>query len=128
MRIKQFLLQCDANLFQSKPYESREDHIARVDSCFHSWVTEWNESLGEPTILATSFLKYTESYRCCVSGVKNGNSWLMEVECSKWLAAYKLTGKTNYVNEGSSGEVGVLIGTLYGGYLSPDDLELRRQN
>ena len=31
---------------------------------------------------------------------ENGNSWLMEVEGCKWLGAYKLTGKTNYVNEG----------------------------
>ena len=75
---------------------------------------------SEPTIASNLFMKYMESYRRCVHGVKVGNAWLLEVECCEWLKAYVLGGKSNYVTEGCH-----RIDTLYGGNLTPDELEWR---
>ena len=68
-------------------------------------------------------MKYMESYCRCVGAVKRWDTWLLEIEGSKWLGAFKLTGKTNYVAEGCH-----RIDTLYGGGLTPDELEWRRVN
>ena len=47
----------------------------------------------------------------------------MEIKGCKWLGAYKLVGKKNYVVEGCW-----RIDSLYGGSLTPDELEWRRRN
>ena len=59
-------------------------------------------------------MKYVDSYRQCVFGVKNGNSWLLEIEGCLWLGGYKLVGNPNYVGEGCW-----RIDTIYGGSLTP---------
>ena len=112
-----------SDIFSPKEGEHKSDFLLRVGVSYQKWCDEWNEGLDEPSIVSNLFMKYMESYRRCVGAVKRWNTWLLEIEGSKWLGAFKLTGKTNYVTEGCH-----RIDTLYGGALTPDELEWRRVN
>ena len=68
-------------------------------------------------------MKYMTSYRRCINGVKNGNTWLMEIECVLWLRDFKIAGKTNYVNETLH-----RIDTLYGDKMESEELEWKQRN
>ena len=94
----------------------------RLCSAYRDWCEEWNEGLDEPSIASNLFMKYMESNRRCVLGVKRWNSWLLEVEGRDWMGAYSLSGKTNHVTEGCH-KMDVMYGEL-----PPHELEWRRAN
>ena len=123
VRFETYLEQRDESIITPLITESRADHLMRMDADFTAWCDEFNEGLDEPTIAANLFIKYVESYRRCYNGAKNGNTWLMDIEGYHWLGGYKITGKTNYVTETCH-----RMDVLFGGGLTPDELEWRRLN
>ena len=123
VRMKQYLTQCAVNKLARNRGESNPAYLMRVNSDYQLWCGEFDEGLDEPSIASNRFIKYVESYKRCVDGVRKWNTWLLEVEAIDWMGAYHLSGKKNYVNEGCH-----RIDTLYGGRLTEDELEWRRVN
>jgi hypothetical protein len=97
--------------------------LLRFDEAFSEYCNKWESSMDVPSRLCNNLLKLLEAYFRCVHSVKRQNFWMCEAECNRWLGAFKLAKKKNYVQEGLH-----RIDTLYGGALTPVELEEFRCN
>ena len=122
-RWKRFVDQLEVNIFEREEHETGQKTLSRVDKMYKEYCDSWIEGLDEPTIACALFMKYMDSYRRCVDGVKKRNTWLMEIEGALWLGAFKLAEKQNYVTETLHRE-----DVLYGEDMPSEELEWKRRN
>lgn len=95
-----------------------QNGLVAFDASFDAFCRSWESSEDEPTRGCALLLKYLDSYKCCIGGVKRGNWWMLEVQGAKWLGGWKVAGKSNYVTETLH-----QMDSWYGNDMSDEELE-----
>ena len=122
-RFDQFIKYMKYEQFTKQENELPKDHLLRLDELYSNYCNTLEQSTDQPTKVAALFMKCVESYNRCFNGVRKSDFWLMEIEGSTWLGAFKLCDKSNYVTESLH-----RMDTLYGRNRTDFDLEWTRRN
>eukprot|EP00984_Skeletonema_dohrnii_P009331 scaffold3571_cov78-Skeletonema_dohrnii-CCMP3373.AAC.3 len=122
-RFDQFIKNMNGGEFKRQENVSTKVHLLRLDKMYSNYCNTLEQSMDQPTRVSALFMKCVESYNRCFNGVRNSDFWLMEIEGSNWLGAFKLCDKTNYVTETLH-----RMDTLYKPNRTDFDLEWTRRN